>query len=408
VSHGSRISIERFTMSSQANRPPIQLNRRKFLGCSAAAGLALAHPPSAGASADPSGCVVRLGLVGAGNRGTTLLRTLLELPGATINAVCDPDPKHLARARGIVAKVQGNAPATFEDPSGLMDRDDLDALVVATPCDQHAPTALAALAAGKALYLEKPLAPTLAESDAILEAARRRPEVVVRVGFQRRSHPRFRELAHLVRRGELDELLEVRAAWISSNGPINGHDDWLAQRARSGDWMVEQAVHIWDVLHWLLQGPPSRAVGFGRRDVFASRSAGRDVTDQYSALLEWPTGVHASFTQSWVDPADDAFTGTSLKLVGTAGGADFSTGTITYRDRTRPRRVVHPGNLPDTRLALEEFLAAVRAPDSSSVVPPLTLDEARVATQIGLLVRRAVDERRIVALDEIDSPGATV
>ncbi|HMF37390.1 MAG TPA: gfo/Idh/MocA family oxidoreductase, partial [Isosphaeraceae bacterium] len=81
--------------------PPIALNRRRFLGCSAAASLALsqgtlveADPANAGAK------TVRLGLIGIGNRGTALLRALLELPAAQVVGVCDLEPKHRMRGQG--------------------------------------------------------------------------------------------------------------------------------------------------------------------------------------------------------------------------------------------------------------------------------------------------------------------
>jgi myo-inositol 2-dehydrogenase/D-chiro-inositol 1-dehydrogenase len=181
---------------------------------------------------------------------------------------------------------------------------------------------------------------------------------------------------------------------------MNGHGDWLAARARSGDWMVEQAVHVWDVFNWIAGGPPVRASGRGRRDVFAAQQPGRDVTDHYSAELEWADGFHVSFLHTWVAPPDDRFTGVTLQWMGEAGAIDFGSGALTYRDRARARQMLHPGNQPDTRLALEAFLHAIRG-GSTAVTPPVSLAEARDATLTGLLVRRAVDERRVVAMDEV-------
>ena len=377
--------------------PPVRLNRRRFLGCSAAAGLALSQGPAAegAAVARP----VRLGLVGLGNRGTTLLRTLLELPGAEVVAVADAEPRHRLRAQGIAAKASGVRPDAYESLGAVLERDDVEAVAVALPCDLHAETYRDAIRAGKHLYAEKPLALTLAECDALIAEAARAPGLAVHVGFQRRSNPRYRAGVELIRSGELGEPLEARATWISSNGPVDGHGGWLARRARSGDWMVEQAVHVWDLLAWIAGGPPVRAYGHGRRDVFAHLQPDRDVTDQYTALLEWPGGFRASLVHSWVDPADDAFTGVAQRVVATGGGIDFGTGAVTFRDRSRPRLSLHPGNLPDTRNALLAFLDAVRA--GTSTAPPVALAEARDATLTGLLVRKAVDERRVVTLDEV-------
>jgi myo-inositol 2-dehydrogenase / D-chiro-inositol 1-dehydrogenase len=380
--------------------PPIRINRRRFLGCSAAAGWALSQ--GVAVEGGDQGRPVRLAVVGLGNRGTNLMRTLLELPSASVVAVCDSEPRHLLRAQRIAEKAKGMRPEAFDQPRQVLERTDVEAVVAALPCDLHAEVYRAAIRAGKHLYAEKPLALTLGECDLVLADAAKAPELVVHVGFQRRSNPRFRECVERIHRGELGTLIEARAAWISSNGPMNGHADWLAQRSRSGDWMIEQAVHVWDWLGWIAGGPPVRAYGQGRRDLFKDVQPGRDVTDHYSVVLEWPDGFHASFVHSWVDPADDAFTGITQRIVGTAGGLDFSTGAATFRTKSRPRLAVHPGPQPDTRLALQTFLDAIRS--ETSIDAPVSLSEARNATLTGLLVRKAVDERRVVAMDEIRSP----
>jgi myo-inositol 2-dehydrogenase/D-chiro-inositol 1-dehydrogenase len=378
--------------------PPLALNRRRFLGCSAAAGLALTQGRvgEAGDEVAP----VRLGLIGLGTRGTTLLRSVLELPGVSVAAVCDAEPKHRVRGQGIVEKATGTRPEALDRAERLLERTDLDAVAVAIPCDRHAEVYSAVIRAGKHLYAEKPLGLTLLECDRLILEAAAASTLAVHVGFQRRSNPRYCEGVERARRGEIGALIQGSATWVSSNGPMNGHDDWLARRERSGDWMVEQAVHVWDVFHWLAGGPPCRAFGQGRRDLFAAKQPGRDVTDHYSVELFWPDGFVASFFQSWVAPADDRFTGVSLQVMGTEGGLDLGTGALTFRDRSRPRQTIHPGVQADTRMALQSFLTACRS-GTERVPPPVTLSEARDATLTGLLVRKAVDERRVVTLDEI-------
>ena len=379
--------------------PPVRLNRRRFLGCSAAAGWALSQGRVEGSAAPNA--PVRLGVIGLGTRGTGLLRALLEIEGAEVVALCDAEARHRLRASGIVEKAKGSKPEAFERPGQVLDRPDLDAVVVALPCDLHAATYRDALRAGKHLYGEKPLAPTLAECDLVLAEAARAPDLVAHIGYQRRSNPRYRDAVALAKGGELGPLVSGSASWISSNGPMDGHGGWLASRARSGDWMVEQAVHVWDVFGWLKGSPPARAFGQGRRDLFADLQPARDVTDDYAVQLEWADGFHVAFSHSWVAPADDAFTGISQRVTGRQGGLDLAAGTVTYRDRSRPRQSIHPGPQPDTRLALQAFLEAIRA--GRPTPPPLTLAEAREATAVGLLVRKAVDERRVVTWDEIQS-----
>ncbi|WP_337174861.1 Gfo/Idh/MocA family oxidoreductase [Paludisphaera sp.] len=377
--------------------PPIALNRRRFLGCSAAgAGFALTQ--GASHAATPAGGP-RVGVIGVGNRGTTLLRTLLDIPGVVIPAVSDPEPRHRARGEGIVEKATGRRPDSYPDPRRVLERPDVDAVVVAIPCDLHEHVSTEAIRAGKHLYAEKPLAITIEGCDRLIAAAAAAPTLAVHVGFQRRSNPRFREGVGLIRSGTLGSLIEARGYWTSSNGPLLGHDGWLGSRRRSGDFMVEQAVHVWDVLNWIHGGPPSEAFGWGRKSLFTAQAPGRDVTDHYGVELLWDNGFHASFVQSYIAPADENFTGSHLRVLGMEGGLDFGSGALTFRDRERPRRVVEPGQRNDTRLAVEAFIAATLA--EAPPAPPVTLLEARDATLAGLLVRKAVDEARMVTLDEI-------
>jgi myo-inositol 2-dehydrogenase/D-chiro-inositol 1-dehydrogenase len=378
--------------------PPIQLNRRRFLGCSAAAGWAISQATAVAAGS--AGLAVRVGFIGLGNRGTNLLRAALEMESVEVVSVCDGDGKHLARAAGIVEKARGRRPDATESADRLLERPEIDAVVVALPCDLHAGVYDKAMRAGKHLYAEKPLGLTLGECDRLIAEASRRPEQVFHVGYQRRSNPRYRDAIAAIHRGDLGPLVSGSAAWISSNGPINGHEGWLSRRERSGDWMVEQAVHVWDVFHWVARGVPQQAFGSGRRDVFARVQPDRDMTDDYQAQLQWADGFAVNFVQSWVAPADDGFTGISQRLIGIDGGFDFATGAMTFRDRKRPRQIIHPGVQPDTSLSIRAFIDEVRSPERG--VPPVSLREARDATVTGLMVRRAVDENRVVKRSEIE------
>jgi hypothetical protein len=123
------------------------------------------------------------------------------------------------------------------------------------------------------------------------------------------------------------------------------------------------------------------------------------VTDHYAVELEWADGFRASLLQSWVAPAADGFTGSTLRVLGEAGGLDFGAGSLTFRDRQKSRQTIHPGPQNDTRLALLDFLTSVRA--EKPLTPPITLAEAKNATLTGLLVRKAVDERCVVTMEEI-------
>ncbi len=376
-----------------------RLNRRRFLSCSAAAGWAI----TTGREVESTVAIppIKLGVVGLGTRGTALLRGLLEWQEAEVIGVADPEERFRNRAMGIVEKARGRRPVGFESAEALLNDDQIEAVVVAVPNDLHRPLNLQVLEAGCHLYAEKPLGILLADCNSVIKRAEQLPDRVIHVGLQRRSNPRYQEGVRSIHRGEIGRPLSARASWTSSNGPVDGHNGWLGQRARSGDWMVEQGVHVWDWLNWIQGEVPIRAFGIGHSNLFVDQRPRRDVTDYYQVTLEWANGFQASFQHSWIDPAAEGFTGIRQQIIGTAGGLDFSNGSFTPRDRSTPRRSIQPGNQPDTALALGAFLGAIRSEEPLD--PPVSLHEARNATKTALLVRLAVDERRLAMIEEVDT-----
>ena len=131
--------------------------RREFLKLAGAAGIA---PSLMGA-----GKSVRMGLVGVGNRGTGLVKILLDVPGVEIPAICDINEEHLQNAQAIVEKTGRKRPEGYasgpEDYRRLVVREDLDAVITATPWELHTPIAVAAMKAGKYAATEVPAAITV-------------------------------------------------------------------------------------------------------------------------------------------------------------------------------------------------------------------------------------------------------
>ncbi len=111
--------------------------------------------------------LVGIGMVGVGNRGTSLLRTLLALPGVDVPAICDINEVNLARAQGLVEKTGRPRPEGYssgvEDFRRLVRREDLNAIIIGTPWELHTPVAIAAMKAGKYAGVEVPAALTIEE-----------------------------------------------------------------------------------------------------------------------------------------------------------------------------------------------------------------------------------------------------
>jgi len=142
------------------------INRRRMLKLATAATAGWALPSFRGAgAAESTGKSVRVGVVGTGNRGTHLLRLLCGMEGVQVLAVCDIEPAHAERAQALAAQIQGTRPEAYtQGPEAykmLCDRDDLDAVVIATPWEDHAPMSVYAMRAGKYAASEVPCAITM-------------------------------------------------------------------------------------------------------------------------------------------------------------------------------------------------------------------------------------------------------
>jgi predicted dehydrogenase len=369
-----------------------ELHRRGFLGASGAviAGQFLPSSTSTAKTEEPIG----VGIIGVGNRGSVLLRILLEIPGVEIRAICDIDPGHVERAVKLVEDAGRSRPARMADWKRLLETKETSVVISALPCDLHASNYLDVIAAGKDLYGEKPMCLTPGECDKVVAAANASKQIV-QIGHQRRADPRFIESMRQIRDGELGELVEGRILWSNSWGPLFG---WFGRRERSGDWVVEQAVHNWDVMNWACQGLPVRAAALGRDDLFRSLQSDRNVHDYYSGVVEYPNGVIVNIIHSWVAPG--RFNEEYTRLVGTKGGVDFNAGTFSYRpDQKRADRVghTHPGNVDNTKLALEAFVASVRTRKR----PVCRVEHGRDAVLACLLVREALDSKRVATMKEL-------
>lgn len=139
--------------------PPIALNRRRFLGYSAAAGMALSQGTLAEAAAADGPCApVAIGVIGIGNRGTCSCGPCSSSPGHRSWRFAMPRQSTGSVVRPSWKKRRGQRPDACDDARSILDRADVDAVVVALPCDAHEATYEGAIAAGKHLYAEKPLA----------------------------------------------------------------------------------------------------------------------------------------------------------------------------------------------------------------------------------------------------------
>ncbi|MDX1944481.1 MAG: Gfo/Idh/MocA family oxidoreductase [Pirellulaceae bacterium] len=178
-------------------------SRRRFLQTSAAASAALALPYYVPSRAFGANERIVTGHIGVGAQGKSNLSKFL----ANAGAVCDVDSARAALAAKVVED-KGNKCEVFGDYRKLLDRKDIDAVVISTPDHWHTLPAIDACRAGKDVYCEKPLTLFIAEGRKLVEAARSNKRIV-QTGSQQRSDAKFRQACELVRNGRLGQIKTV-------------------------------------------------------------------------------------------------------------------------------------------------------------------------------------------------------
>ena len=186
------------------------LNRRRFLGASAAA-LATSSP----AGAQNANDALRVGVIGPGGRGTAVMKECIEYGSqynARVTAVCDIWNQRLDAAAKLVSESYGTQAKSYRRHEELLADKDIDAVIIATPDHQHAKMLKAAVEAGKDVYCEKPMGNVLSELNAANEAVKRTGRIV-QIGTQRRSYPQYRMAADWVREGRIGDVAKVDVIW---------------------------------------------------------------------------------------------------------------------------------------------------------------------------------------------------
>jgi predicted dehydrogenase len=289
------------------------MNRRIFLAASSAA--------IAGAQER-----IGVGLIGAGGRGRYLTNTFKEQPGVEMRAVADVYEPNLKR--GLEAA--GGQARPYDDYRRLLDNRDIDAVIVATPDHWHAQMTIDAVAAGKDVYVEKPMCHTIAEGFRVIDATRRHKRIV-QVGTQRRSYDLFLEGKKVMDSGRLGEVKLVNAWWYNYAGsarranlegkldwekwvgpakkrPLDPHRffNWYYFWDYSGGLMVGQAAHVIDAIHWYMNSTYPIAVSCAGGK---SHIEGVEVPETTSMLIEYPEDYLAVFTVGYramrYPPAND-------------------------------------------------------------------------------------------------------
>jgi predicted dehydrogenase len=186
------------------------LQETSALAGAASLGFALSSPLKARSQGANDRVV--FGLIGCGTMGREDLRHFLQMNEVAVAGVCDVDETHLDAAVADVTKTGRPAPQRFKDFRRLLERKDIDAVIIGTPDHWHAIPFIAACEAGKDIYCEKPISHSLIEAKAMLAAARHFSRVV-QIGTWQRSVKHFQDAIAFVRSGKMGKV-NVCRAWM--------------------------------------------------------------------------------------------------------------------------------------------------------------------------------------------------
>lgn len=313
-----------------------KVTRREFVGVAAAAtaGFTILKPGTVfGTQANSA---VSLGLIGAGGRGTAVTRSFLQNSGAVLTAVADIFQDQLDRAKTNLDSLNTKLgkPAIGRTYKGvgacqeLLAGKDIDAVYIATPPYFHPAHLEAALAAGKHVYLEKPVGvdvPGAKKIMALGEQAKAK-KLSLAVGFQIRYASPYVLLEKRIREGQIGTMVSGETHYFASNINRPPFDDksaderrlrnWIYEKTLSGDIIVEQNIHIIDVTNWLLGGRPVKAFCTNGR---AGRTDPGDCSSHYSGVFTYPNDVHISFASTQYGKAA---WGVGMQYYGTRGIAE--------------------------------------------------------------------------------------
>lgn len=262
------------------------------------------------AHAAPPADQVLLGVIGSGSRGTFVMTVFQKDPAVRVGAICDVYEPNLEKAVSTASQGGGPKPKLYRNYRELLADKDIGAVLIATPEHWHAKMVLDALAAGKDVYVEKPLCHTPEEGVQLVEAEKR-TKCIIQVGMQRRSYDLYQQGRDLVAAGRLGAVRMVRSWWLNNylggrpatklEGPLdweqwqgpaprrpfdaNRFRQWRFYSDYSGGILADQGAHVFDGIHMLMGAGYPAAVN---ASAGKPHKAGVDQPESVVAIAEYP------------------------------------------------------------------------------------------------------------------------
>ena len=262
---------------------------------------------------------LKIGLVGCGGLGARHACHVDGMAGAELVAVCD-------RARDSAAALShrlASQPAVYDDHRAMLAAQSLDAVLAVTPNFVHCPIAIDAATAGAHVFCEKPMALTVEDCNAMIDAADK-AGVFLMIGYVRRFQNAYRAMKRLIDDGQIGEVRMAHAVRLGT-GPPGGAEGWQLQREKYGG-LFSMYSHELDQLTWM--AGEVRAVQAVMRYDEASTNT---VEESIFVNLEFRSGAIGSLSSSRIYPGGSY----ELGVAGTAGAVKITSGTGTHLTLSR-------------------------------------------------------------------------
>ncbi|WP_439583662.1 Gfo/Idh/MocA family protein [Dyadobacter bucti] len=294
-------------------------SRRQFIttGLAAAAGLSAAAYPVFGQTKTAD--KIRLGIIGTGSRGAGLCTLIKEMPEIALVACCDIIPENLQKGLSLAEK----GAKGYTDYRKLLEDKSLDAVVIATPLYLHYPMAIAALQAGKHIYLEKSMTYDIPQAIDLVKKVRA-TGLVFQIGYQYRYYGLYHRVKEIIQENWLGKITHFECQYNRNSNwrfPVKDPKmeraiNWRMYREYCGGPLSELCAHEIDVVNYLMDSHPVKVVGLGGINYWKD---GRDTYDNIRTVYDYPNGVKASVTSV----LSNAYNGYSIRILGDKATAEI-------------------------------------------------------------------------------------
>jgi len=372
---------------------------------------------------------ITLGVIGSGSRGTFVMTVFQKDPALRVSAICDVYEPNLERAVSTASKIPGTSPKIYRNYKELLANKDVQAVLIATPEHWHYQMVLDALAAGKDIYVEKPLCQTPEQGVKLVEAEKH-TKSVIQCGMQRRSYDLYIEGRGIVTSGKLGNVRMVRSFWLNNylggaaatklDGPLDW-EQWQGPAARhpmdpnrfrnwryysdyAGGIVADQGAHVFDGIHMLMDATyPSAVNASGGKP----HKAGVDQPESVVAIAEYPQDFLGVFSINYAAMQYQLRNDQLNQLDGDLARMDIGREELRVfvkgaEDHAAIERKSEKGFGWATDLHVQNFLECVRTRKTPTAPMKLAFPAALVVQMVNLSLQRGRRMKWNAALSRVE------